>query len=309
MNRTREQLLPILCHWITFLAHALPLRSVPIFIERVVGALLSQRGWVTAAYLAIAAQRHWTSYYHWLQRGHWSWLRLGQYLAVLLRCSFPCRVWYLVVDDSLNCRASPQAPSQGRHYNHSRKVNRPQFLQGQCWVLLAAVLGRGRRYCQAIPLLARLQRTVGNHSKLRAAWVLLRAVGAIFQDCHVRVLLDCWYMRCTVIQYAQAWGFAVIGQVRRDTALYALPVEVAAGGGPRRRGRPRVYGLKYTPERVAALPERRVRLWLYGKWQWVRYRSAQVGDVRRNRRKFCHPRSSPATMASRSIIFPSLWKV
>ena len=68
----------------------------------------------------------------------------------------------------------------------------------------------------------------------------------------------------------------MIGQVRRDTALYALPVEAGVVGGKRRRGRPRVYGLKYTPERVAALPERRVRLWLYGKRQWVRYRSAQV---------------------------------
>lgn len=169
MNRTREQLLPILCHWIPFLAHALPRRSVPTCIELGVGPLLSQRGWVTAAYLAIAAQRHWTSYYKWLQQGRWSWLRLGQYLAVLLRCSFPRHVWYLVVDDSLNCRASPQAPSRGRHHNHSRKVNRPQFLQGQCWVLLAAVLSRGRRYRSAIPLLARLQRTVGNRSKLRAA--------------------------------------------------------------------------------------------------------------------------------------------
>ena len=249
---------------------------MPTFIELVVGALLSQRGWITTAYLAIAAQRHWTSYYKWLQQGRWSWLRLGQYLAVLLRCSFPHRVYYLVMDDSINCRASPQAPSRGRHYNHSRKVNRPQFVQGQCWVLLAAVLSRGRRYCRAIPLLARLQRTVGNRSKLRAAQVLLRAVGAILQDCQVRVLLDCWYMRCKVIQYAQAWGFAVIGQVRRDTALYALPVEVVGVSGQRRRGRPRVYGLKYTPERVAALPERRVRLWLYGKWQWVRYRSAVV---------------------------------
>jgi hypothetical protein len=275
MNRTREQLLPILCHWITFLAHALPLRSVPTFLELVVGALLSQRGWVTAAYLAIAARRHWTSYYKWLQQGRWSWLRLGQYLAVLLRCSFPRRVWYLVVDDSINCRASPRAPSRGRHHNHSRKVNRPQFLQGQCWVLLAAVLSRGRRYVSAIPLVARLQRTVGNRSKLGAACVLLRAVGAIFQDCHVRVLLDCWYMRRRVIQYAQAWGFAMIGQVRRDTALYALP-EVVVVGSQRRRGRRRRYGLKYTPERVVALPERRVRLWLYGRWQWVRYRSAVV---------------------------------
>ena len=274
MNRTREQLLPILCHWITFLAHALPLRSVPTFLELVVGALLSQRGWVTAAYLAIAAQRHWTSYYQWLQQGRWSWLRVGQYLAVLLRCSFPRRVWYLVVDDSINCRASPRAPSHGRHYNHSRKVNRPRFLQGQCWVLLAAVLSRGRRYCSAIPVVARLQRTVGNRNKLRAACVLLRAVGAIFQECQVRVLLDCWYRRRRVIQYAHAWGFAVIGQVRRDTALYALPEVVVVG--QRRRGRPRQYGLKYTPERVVALPEHRVRLWLYGKWQWVRYRSAVV---------------------------------
>ena len=75
MNRTREQLLPILCHWITFLTHALPLRSVPTFIELVVGALLSRRGWVTEAYLAIAAQRHWTSYYKWVQQGRWSWRR------------------------------------------------------------------------------------------------------------------------------------------------------------------------------------------------------------------------------------------
>src|SRR5512135_1288401 len=200
MNRTREQLLPILCHWITFLAHALPLRSVPTFIELVGGALLSRQGWVTEAYLAIAAQRHWTTYYKWLQQGRWSWRRLGQYLAVLLRCSFQRRVWYLVVDDSVNCRASPQAPSRGRHHNHSRKVNRPRFLQGQCWVLLAAVLSRGRRYGSAIPLLARLQRTVGKHSKLPAACMLLRAVGAIFQECRVRVLFDCGYLRRLVIQ-------------------------------------------------------------------------------------------------------------
>ena len=200
MNRTREQLLPILCQWITFLAHALPLRSVPTCIELVVGALLSQQGWVTAAYLAIAAQRHWTSYYKWLQEGRWSWLRLGQYLAVLLRCSFQRRVWYLVIDDSINWRASPQAPRQGRHYNPSPKVNRPRFLQGQGWVLWAAVLNRGWRYGSAIPLLARVQRTVGNRSKLQAAWGLLRAGGAIFQDCHVRRLLDGWDRRCQVIQ-------------------------------------------------------------------------------------------------------------
>jgi hypothetical protein len=74
--------------------------------------------------------------------------------------------------------------------------------------------------------------------------VLLRAVGASFQDGHVRLLLACWYRRCKVIPYAQAWGFAVLGQVRRDPALYALPVEEVVVGGQRRRGRPQIYGLQ-----------------------------------------------------------------
>ena len=60
MNATQAQLLTVLCHWITVLAQALPLRSIPTFIELLIGALLSRRGWVTEAYLAIAAQRHWT---------------------------------------------------------------------------------------------------------------------------------------------------------------------------------------------------------------------------------------------------------
>lgn len=32
-------------------------------------------------------------------------------------------------------------------------------------------------------------------------------------------------------------------------------------------------------------------------------------DVSRNRRNFRHPKSNPATRSSKSIIFPSLWKV
>lgn len=38
---------PILCHWTTFLAHSLPARAVPTFIELLVGAMLSRRGFVT----------------------------------------------------------------------------------------------------------------------------------------------------------------------------------------------------------------------------------------------------------------------
>lgn len=39
---------------ITFLARALPVRSVPTFIELLIGAMLTQTGFVTGAWLAAA---------------------------------------------------------------------------------------------------------------------------------------------------------------------------------------------------------------------------------------------------------------
>lgn len=61
-----------------------------------------------------------------------------------------------------------------------------------------------------------------------------------------------------------------IGQVRRDTALFLPPERTG------KRGRPRKYGDKITPEWVAALPEVRQQFMVYGKTQTVYYRSAIV---------------------------------
>ncbi len=50
---------------------ALPIRSVPTFIELLIGAMLTQAGFVTQARLAVNMHRHWTSYYKRLQKGKW----------------------------------------------------------------------------------------------------------------------------------------------------------------------------------------------------------------------------------------------
>ena len=64
-------------------------------------------------------------------------------------------------------------------------------------------------------------------------------------------------------------GIHVIGQVRKDTALYAIPVIV-----PGKKGRKRKYGDKWTPERITKkLRQHKVYLHIYGKPQWLRYRS------------------------------------
>ena len=67
----------ILFECITFLTRALPIRSVPTFIELLIGAMLTQAGFVTEAWLAIQPLRSWSAYYKWLQEGKWSWVALG----------------------------------------------------------------------------------------------------------------------------------------------------------------------------------------------------------------------------------------
>jgi hypothetical protein len=62
----------VLLYCITFLVKSLPLRSVPTFIELVIGAMLTDAGFVTAAYFAILMKRNWSLYYKWIEKGKWS---------------------------------------------------------------------------------------------------------------------------------------------------------------------------------------------------------------------------------------------
>jgi hypothetical protein len=251
---------------ITFLVQALPLRSAPTFIELVIGAMLTETGFVTSAYLALPMKRNWSSYYKWIEKGKWSWVAVGIQMARLLIRLFPQPLWHLIIDDTLILRSSKKAPGSKIHREHSRKPNRPEFVRGQCWVSLAAVVENGLQ-AAAIPILSRLMRTEGNGSKLTAAKTLLRVIVPVFEKLSVRLLLDSWYMRGTLLLAALKAGLHVIGQVRKDTALFRVPEQRP------KRGRPRKYGAKYTPDDVGKLAVTPVQLFIYGKLQWVRYRS------------------------------------
>lgn len=251
---------------ITFLVGALPIRSVPTFIELLFGAMLSQAGFVTQAWLALNMHRDWTSYYKWLQKGKWSWIALGLQMAKLIVSLFPNQSRLIVIDDTIILRASKKAPDSRIHHQHGNKPNRPKYVRGQCWVSLAGVVTKGLSSA-AIPLLSRMMRVGGNTSKLDAARVLIRTILPVFSGQNTCLLLDSWYMRSRVILFAIKHKIQVIGQVRKDTALYDIPIPTG------KRGRPRKYGDKYTPERVAQLPEKRTQMFLYGKNQWLWYKS------------------------------------
>lgn len=255
---------------ITFLAQALPKRSVPTFLELLFGAMLTQNGFVTEAWLAIRPRRHWTSYFKWLQKGRWSWVALGLQTALLaLQRSGDSRC-FVAIDDTLILRGSRKAPESRIHHQHGRKANRPDYVRGQNWVTLALVLTQGWRSL-ALPILSRLPRATGNGGKLVAAKTLLRVTGRLFRGRRVTLLVDSWYMRKSLLLPAQTMGYQVVGQVRKDTALY-LPPPPHDG----KRGRPRKYGAKLTAERVAQQPVVSQRLFLYSGWRTVHYRSCQA---------------------------------
>ena len=228
-----------LCYWITFLAEALPLRSVGTFIELLIGAMLTPAGFVTEAYLVVTMRNHWSSYYKWLQKGRWSWLGLSRQFVRLILKVVKQEVIHLVIDDTLTLRASKKAPGSQIHHQHGNKPNLAQYVRGQCWVSLAWVIRREKQPV-ALPLLTRLVPGISNTGKLVAAKTLIRPVYRLLDGRKVRVLVDSWYMRRIFIESMLARGFDVIGQVRIDTRLYDEPPKRKKG----QRGRPRKYGRK-----------------------------------------------------------------
>lgn len=268
-----------LCAWLTALVQAVPVRSSATFLELLIGAMVTDRGFVTEAILAISPRRRWHAYFKWIEGGRWSWVAVALRLCKILVANFSPAIWYLVIDDSLVPRTSKKAPGVGIHFDHSRKPNRPKYIWGQGWVTLAAVIHADAvAKSWAVPLLSRLVRKRlvpapaggSDRGKLTTAKVLLRVVRGIFGN--GRLLLDAWYMRASVIDYALAEGLAVIGQVRRDLALYLAPGPRPAG----KRGRPAKYGTRMTEPVVAALPQTRSFMFIYGQGQVVRFRSAIV---------------------------------
>ncbi len=260
---------PILATLVGRIAAAVPVRARTTFLELLIGAAATKSGHVTDAILISGLSRTWTTYFWFLERGHWSWLHVWETLLGVLRTLFAPTVWHVILDDSVVERISTRAPGSLIHRNHTAKPNRPAYLRGQGWLCLAAVVERGFNV-GAVPLMLRLVRRGANRGKLKSARFLLRLLGQRLGQ--VRVLLDAWFMRGWLIRHALADGHTVIGRVRRDLALSEVPRP------PRRRhpGRPRKYGERLTPARVAALPVHRSARILYGKLEVVRWRSCRV---------------------------------
>ena len=184
---------PLLASLIARLTAAVPARARATFLDLLLGATATKGGHVTDAILAASLSRGWRTYYWFLERGRWSWLRVWAALLEVLTMLFHPAVWYVVIDDSVVERVSTEAPGSLMHHNHNAKPNRPKFLRGQGWLCLVAVIERNDFAVSAVPLLLRLVCCGVNRGKLRSAGLLLHLLGQRLG--HVRLLLNAWFMR------------------------------------------------------------------------------------------------------------------
>jgi len=228
--------------WITFLWQALPSRLQPTLLELLFGAMISRTGHISSAILAIGPGLTWTAYYKAIEKGCFAWLALAKQWLLLLLELLPDMALIYTLDDTLGFRSSTKAPAVGLHFDHAQKNNRPRYVWGQLRVTLSMICCYQQR-AACLPLLVRLIRPGGNRTKLDAARLLMYTQARFLKHSRpIRILLDAWYTKAPLMLQLIKKGITVIGQVRKDTALFLEPVSVPRRG----RGRPKKYGAKLT---------------------------------------------------------------
>jgi len=257
----------LLSEWISFFLVAVPPRSRRTFAELLIGSMLNPEGWVTRAIGAICREAHWTTYYKLIERAQVSVGNLAIRLLQLIQRVFPADLVNLVIDDTLVPRCAKTGPGISIKHDHSRKANRPTFLNSQCWVTLALVVRVRLGSALTVPIRSWLVEESGQRGKLWVARQLIDSVRAHVKD--ARLLIDAWFMRRSLILPLLEQQVRIIGQVRRDTALYLPPQPE-----PKRRGRKRKYGLRIDAAMLSTLPGEELELTLYGKTHSVQLRSA-----------------------------------
>ncbi|MCF8208558.1 MAG: hypothetical protein K9K38_04005 [Rhodoferax sp.] len=82
----------LLSEWITFLLGTVPLRGRLTFVELHCGCLMSQEGWVTQVISIVGHEKHWTTYYKFLERRSVKTQALASQLMRLVMRVFPSEV-------------------------------------------------------------------------------------------------------------------------------------------------------------------------------------------------------------------------
>jgi len=243
-----------------------PNRVKDTLSEIITGAVLSPAGFMTSAIAFIVRRKTWTTYYKMIENGKMSWVELCLQFFRMLVSENSLSTCNLIIDDTTVCRSSKKAPCVKFHHQHSNKVNRPKYLLGQCWVSLAITLGTNFSRI-ATPLMSDIMDGTTEGGKIQIAKNLLNRYADDLKGRIVNVLVDCWFMKASFINHCLSLNMNVIGQIRRDSRIYAAPKLTTK----KSRGRPKMYGNKICINHIWKRNVTESKMDIYGKTQSLKY--------------------------------------
>jgi hypothetical protein len=280
-----------LCHWFSALGAALDPRSATRLAYLFLGAVLARgrrtvTSWIRAADLGAEFRPCYTTVSAAGKRADAVAARLVHAVLKPLLAGMERLVFAL--DDTPTPRYGPQVQGAGVHHNPTPGPAGSPFVYGHVWVVLGLLAAHPLWGMIALPLLARLyvrKKDVGGidkkhrpefRTKLEMAVALVRWAQAwlSFLGKPVWVVVDGAYAKAPFLKPLMARGVVVVSRLRKDAALWTVPVAKAGG-----RGRPRKYGA----QRIAlAKRAGQTRGWtaetfeLYGKRTEKRYKTFEA---------------------------------
>lgn len=242
------------CHWFPALASALDPRSAPRLACLFLGAILARgrrtvTSWIRAAGLSPEFRPCYTTVSAAGRRGDGIAARLVHEVVKPLVAGMGRLVFAL--DDTPTPRYGPLVQGAGVHHNPCPGPASTPFVYGHVWVVLGLLATHPAWGVIALPLLARLYvrkkdlpaidepHRPAFRTKLELAVELVRWakcwLGLLGKP--LWVVADGAYAKAAFLKPLIGLGVVVVSRLRRDAALWTVPV--ARTG---RRGRPRKYG-------------------------------------------------------------------
>jgi hypothetical protein len=242
--------------WINRLSCCLDPRTRWRLVPLITGLLFATgrrtvSSWLRAGNLS----KDYQAYYYFLSSlGHKVEFLAAVVLDIAIKVIVPPGRVLLALDDTPSKRYGPKVEGAGIHHNPTPGPADAKFLYGHVWVTLALVVRHRLWGAIGLPLLARMyvrQKTIeaqcltdarkvtfqtklvmaGELIAWAAGW--LKSVGRTMW-----VVADGAYAKRVFLQAAAAARVIVVSRLRKDAALFDVPVPPKQ----RRRGRPRTYG-------------------------------------------------------------------
>jgi hypothetical protein len=251
---TSSHILPRLGQCFLTLAAALDPRSAPRLARLLLAAVLARgrrtvTSWIRAAGLSDEFRPCYTTVAAAGRQADHVAGRLAHDVLRPLLASQQRRV--LGIDDTPTPRYGPQVQGAGIHHNPCPGPAHQPFVYGHVWVVLGLLATHPLWGVIALPLLARLyvrRKDLGGidpphrpafATKLELAAGLVRWakqwLGVLGQP--LWVVADGAYAKAAFLKPVLALGAVVVSRLRKDAALWTVPVP-----RPGQRGRPRKYG-------------------------------------------------------------------